>query len=285
MFKIAYGAGHNDKTTRGIPTYIHQPWTNEWKLNDRVARYFSEAAAQYKDVELLRVDDPKGIKPTVLADRCAEANAWGADLFLAIHHNGGINGGTGGGLVAFSYQEGTKAAQYRDAIYDACLAAGGIRGDRWKGNLTDNLYVLRHTNMPAVLMEYGFMDSVTDVPIILKEEFAKAQAYATMEGIAKIAGLKKKQTEPKPEPEQKPNEVPEQPEGYSLDFRNIRKGDRGEDVKALQILISGAGIYCDPDGIFGSQTEKAVKQYQQKKGLPLTGFADVETMRSLLGLG
>ena len=58
MFKIAYGAGHNDSTTRGIPTYIHQPWTNEWRLNDRVARYFAEAAAQYEDVELLRVDDP-----------------------------------------------------------------------------------------------------------------------------------------------------------------------------------------------------------------------------------
>ena len=286
MFKIAYGAGHNNATSNGIPRSLDPSGTNEWVLNDRIARYFAQAAKAYPEVQLLRVDDPAGLEPTVLKNRVDKANAWGADFFLAIHHNGGINGGTGGGLVAFSYKEGTKAAEYRDSIYNACLADGGIRGDRWKGTLTDNLYVLRHTNMPAVLMEYGFMDSVTDVPIILTEEFAKAQAYATMEGIAKIAGLKKKQIEPKPEPEpeQKPDEVPEQMEVYSLNFRNIRNGDRGDDVKALQILISGAGIYCDPDGIFGSQTEKAVKQYQQKNELPLTGFSDKETMESLLGL-
>ena len=197
-FKIAYGAGHNDKTGNGIPTSLHKPFMNEWRLNDRIARYFAEAAAQYEGVALLRVDDPKGQAPISLQGRCDDANEWGADFFLSIHHNAGVNGGSGGGLVAFSCKEGTTGAKYRDAIYNACIAAGGLKGNRSDGTIAKAFHVLKHTEAPAVLMEYGFMDSTTDVPYILDEAFAKKQAYATMEGIAKVAGLKKKATATKP---------------------------------------------------------------------------------------
>ena len=191
MFRIAYGAGHNNFTLNGIPKELCDRPKNEWLLNDRIARYFEQAAKAY-DVELLRVDDPKGLGSVDLKRRCMLANDWCADFFLSIHHNAGINGGKGGGLVAFSWKEGTEAAKYRDAIYEACIAAGGLKGDRWDPTLAEGFYVLKNTNMPAVLMEYGFMDSKTDIPVILTEEYAKAMAYATMEGIAQVAGLKKK---------------------------------------------------------------------------------------------
>lgn len=191
MFKIAYGAGHNKETLNGIPEELCETPKDEWYLNDRVARYFAEAAKEYP-VELLRVDDPFGLAPVSLSGRCKAANDWGADFFLSIHHNAGIDGGTGGGLVAFCNKEGTEAAKYRDAIYDACIANGGLVGDRWDPTLAHGYYVLKYTDMPAVLMEYGFMDSTTDIPVILSEDYAKAMAYATMEGIAKAAGLEKR---------------------------------------------------------------------------------------------
>ena len=193
MFKIAYGAGHNNKTANGIPLELCSPKVNEWQLNDKVARYFAEAASKYEGVELLRVDDPEGVQPVDLAARCITANNWDADFFLAIHHNGfqGVPW-DGGGLVAFSYPGSDKGAVYRDAIYDACIAAGGIVGDRATPKATANYQVLRQTNAPAVLMEYGFMDSRVDAPIILTDEYARNMAYATMEGIANVAGLMKK---------------------------------------------------------------------------------------------
>lgn len=181
MFKIAYGAGHNRYTKNGIPG-----GASEWVLNDRIARYFAEEAKNYP-VELLRVDHETD--PVDLQKRCQMANEWGADFFLSIHHNAGVNGGPGGGLVAFSNPGSAQGAAYRDAIYKACLARGGIRGDRWDGTLETAFYVLKNTDMPAVLMEYGFMDSTTDAPIIDTEDYAKAMAAATMEGIAKAAGL------------------------------------------------------------------------------------------------
>jgi len=194
MFKIAYGAGHNRHTSgKRLPQALDPEQTREWSLNDRVARYFAEAAEKYRDVELLRVDDPAGEAAVDLSGRCRKANEWGADFCLAIHHNAGIGLGAGGGIVAFSYPGSKKGAQYRDAVYDACMEAGGLRGNRSNPKTTADFQVLRQTVAPAVLMEYGFMDSKTDAPVILTDAYAKLVACATMEGIARIAGLVRKQ--------------------------------------------------------------------------------------------
>jgi N-acetylmuramoyl-L-alanine amidase len=193
-FKIAYGAGHYMWTAgKRLPAALDKNETREWELNDRVARHFAAAAAEYEGVELLRVDDPTGTKEITLQARCAAANKWGADMCIAIHHNAGIKLGNGGGIEAFAYKEGTKAAEYRDAIYSACIAAGGLRGNRSNPTRTADFYVLRYTHAPAVLVEYGYMDSRTDAPVILTEEYSKLVAYATMAGIALVAGLRKKQ--------------------------------------------------------------------------------------------
>ena len=191
MFKIAYCAGHYLGNPKGIPTYLGLGDVREWTLNDRVARYFAQAAEEFEGVQLLRTDDPTGENFIDIPDRVAEANRWGADVYIDMHHNGGIGGGEGGGAVAFSYPGSKKGAEYRDAIYNALMEAGGIRGDRSSGRIERNFQTLRLTQMPAVLMEYGFMDSKTDAPIILTEEHARLAAFATMEGIAKAAGLKK----------------------------------------------------------------------------------------------
>lgn len=236
-FKIAYGAGHNNKTANGIPLELCSPKVNEWQLNDKVARYFAEAASQYQDVELLRVDDPEGVQEVDLYARCITANNWDADFFLSIHHNGfqGVPW-DGGGLVAFSYPGSTKGATYRDAIYEACIAADGIVGDRATPKATANFQVLRETNAPAVLMEYGFMDSRVDAPIILTDEYAKNMAYATMEGIAKVAGLQKKAV-----PEET---VPELPAELVDAVYRVQLGDFRDpaEAKALLEQVRAAGF-------------------------------------------
>ena len=71
-------------------------------------------------------------------------------------------------------------------------------------------------------------------------------------------------------------------------LRVLKKGDKGNDVRALQILLAGNGckgkMYEGGYGSFGANTEGAVKLYQKKVGLPQTGVADEVTWRSLLGL-
>lgn len=196
MFKIAYGAGHYLGTAgRRIPAALDSRQTKEWQLNDRVARFFAEAAGQYEDVQLLRVDDPNGFAKISVEDRCKAANDWSADFCLSIHHN--AFRGTpwdGGGVTVFSCPGSIMGRQYRDAIYDAVIAAGNLRGNRASPKQENAYIALKQTKAPAVLVEYGFMDSNVDAPIILTEEYAKAVGYATMEAIAAVAGLKKKPT-------------------------------------------------------------------------------------------
>ena len=71
---------------------------------------------------------------------------------------------------------------------------------------------------------------------------------------------------------------------YTMEMRNLKKGCKGEDVKALQILLNGRGYSCgNVDGYFGSKTDAAVRKYQKAKGLTQDGIAGKKTMGSLLG--
>ena len=54
----------------------------------------------YTGIEILRTDDTTGKTEVTLAQRVKKANSFGADFYLSIHHNAGINGGSGGGIVA-----------------------------------------------------------------------------------------------------------------------------------------------------------------------------------------
>lgn len=193
-FKIAYCAGHYLYTAgKRLPKALDKNETREWVLNDRVARHFAAAAKQYENAELLRVDDPTGKKYIDLKARCKAANKWGADFFIEFHHDAAVKIFNGGGMTAYAYKEGTKAAEYRDAIYNACIAAGGLKGNRSDPTLAKGFDVLIYTKMPAVLLECGFMNSTTDAPVILTDAYSKLVGYATMEGIAKAAGLRKEQ--------------------------------------------------------------------------------------------
>ena len=279
-FKIAVDAGHCLKTAgKRLHKKLDSTETREWTLNDRVARHFAEAAKQYEGVELLRVDDTSGQKEISLANRCKASNNWGADMYISMHHNAGINLGSGGGIVAYSYKNGTKGAEYRDAIYSACIEAGGLVGNRAEPIQAYGFYVLKHTNAPAVLMEYGFMDSTTDVPVILRDSYSKLMGYATMEGIAKAAGLRKKVTETKPaEPVE---------ETKQIDLPALKRGAKGDTVKAVQILLIGRGYSCGnsgADGSFGPATDEAVKAYKKANGLGANSECDLKTWAKLLGL-
>lgn len=74
---------------------------------------------------------------------------------------------------------------------------------------------------------------------------------------------------------------------YTMEMRYLKKGCKGEDVRALQFLLIGRGYICGTagaDGSFGSATDSAVRQYQKAKGLEVDGIVGKATMSSLLGV-
>ena len=62
----------------------------------------------------------------------------------------------------------------------------------------------------------------------------------------------------------------------------LRVGSRGEEVRQLQTKLKRWGYYSGAvDGIFGSGTEAAVKQFQRKNGLTVDGIVGTATAKAL----
>ena len=56
---------------------------------------------------------------------------------------------------------------------------------------------------------------------------------------------------------------------------------QGQDVEQLQKALVNAGFNLQPDGIFGGQTQQAIKQFQQQNNLTVDGIAGAETLKKL----
>lgn len=209
MKRIAIDAGHYLYTSgKRCKKSLDPEETREWVLNSRIASMLVTRLAEYEDCEVMRVDDVTGETEIGLAARCQKANDWKADVYISIHHNAGIYGGSGGGTVAFWYSSNSEREKQCKALYDAVVAETGLVGNRSNKVVYKNYYVLRNTNMPAFLLENGFMDSSTDVPIILSYEHAEKTAIGLEKFLANMLDLHKPEPMPEPEPEPKPEPAP-----------------------------------------------------------------------------
>ena len=200
MFKLALDAGHGKNTAgKRCDKSLDPKETREWVLNSRICDKIEDLLKDYEGYDLWRVDDVTGAKDIPLSTRTANANKFKVDLYLSMHHNAGIkkNGvcGTGGGVVAFRHpKSGASTKSWETDLYNAIIKYTGLKGNRATPIATADFQVLRETNMDAVLIEAGFMDSKTDVPIILTDDFAAKVAKACVEVIVKKGGLTKKKT-------------------------------------------------------------------------------------------
>lgn len=198
MVKIVLDAGHGLNTPgKRCLKSIDPKETREWVLNSRVAEHIEAYLKEYEGYEVLRVDDRTGKADIALATRTSKANSWGADIYLSIHHNAGINGGSGGGITVYRYPNSTKTSRAMlQSLYNDLIKHTGLKGNRSTPLNDTNFHVLRETNMTAILIEGGFMDSKVDTPIILTDKFAKQYARGVVDFLASQYKLKKKATAP-----------------------------------------------------------------------------------------
>lgn len=68
-------------------------------------------------------------------------------------------------------------------------------------------------------------------------------------------------------------------------YKQIAYGSRGNEVRDLQRRLNQSGYNIAVDGIFGSETQNAVKQYQKKMGLAVDGIVGDNTWASVLKYG
>ena len=215
MFKLALDAGHGLHTAgKRCLKSIDKNETREWVLNSRICNKLQEKLKEYDGIETKRMDDVSGEKDIDLSKRCKTANEWGADFYLSVHHNAGIKGGSGGGLVAYRYNKLSatgETGKWQKTFYEQLVKAGVPNGNRAEPINVAGFTVLADTKMKAVLIECGFMDSTVDTPIILTEVFADKVVNGCINALVILAGIKKKtvkvETPTVAEPEEPKEEV------------------------------------------------------------------------------
>ncbi|TCK90495.1 N-acetylmuramoyl-L-alanine amidase [Natranaerovirga hydrolytica] len=116
-----------------------------------------------------RLDDSY---PT-LQERAILANEIEADIFLSIHNN--AHNGSANGTETLYYpttdNDGLTSRKLARIFQDSMLDMLGLydRGIKERSNL----YVLRNTTMPAVIVEVGFMDNAHDAAKLKDEKFVR----------------------------------------------------------------------------------------------------------------
>ena len=100
---------------------------------------------------------------TSLAARVNAANSWPADYFISLHCNASTNT-TASGSEVYVYSETSPAFPLGAAILVGLQNATGLRN---RGMfIRPSLYVLRRTNMPALLVEMGYLTNPEDARLL-----------------------------------------------------------------------------------------------------------------------
>ncbi|NMA90743.1 MAG: hypothetical protein GX972_05375 [Amphibacillus sp.] len=124
-----------------------------------------------------------------LEDRSKMANDWEADFFLSIHTN--AHNGTASGFETFIHS-GNISKETRDrqlTIHNYIMNnLSGI--DR--GKKRANFSVLRNTSMPALLVEYLFIDNYAENLLLRSSSYRSYLAQITTEAIAESFGLERR---------------------------------------------------------------------------------------------
>ncbi len=181
-----------------------------------------------------------------VGQKAAIANEEGADLFVSIHRNAGQYPGQYNGVQTLIFDDSGIKKEIAERI-DANLAALGFRDIGI--SLGPNLVVLNSTQMPALLVEAGFIDSDKDNQLFDSKFQAVAQAIAdgimeTLEGQA-VSSSAVEEEEPEerhrfpmrpvpPMPPEKPAPPMEPEELYRVQAGAFRERQNADNL--LQLL-------------------------------------------------
>lgn len=117
-----------------------------------------------------------------LQSRCDVANLAGARLFISIHVNSApVTGANGTTFYWYKPQD----APFAQALEHAVIPLAGTQDD---GARHENFYVVRHTTMPAVLIETAFLTNPGDVTLLRQPSFLQNIAQGIANGVKAYTG-------------------------------------------------------------------------------------------------
>ena len=108
----------------------------------------------------------------------------GADIFVSIHCNAFSNPAAKG-METYYYPGSARGEQLATYIYDELLKDGGLAG---RGVRTANFYVIKHSSMPATLLELAFITNPREESLLGDDKYQTTLAKAIVRGISRYFG-------------------------------------------------------------------------------------------------
>lgn len=144
-----------------------------YEIGEKVAYYLNQVGyeTQVMQSDNLYYDSSYADRPYPV---CQAANDWNADIFVSIHCNAANTVANGTETIVYRYgSDSTTLATY---IQDQIVNSLGTT-DRGVKEMP-GLIVLKHTDMPAVLVETAFIDNDSDALLLINnsDDFARAIA-------------------------------------------------------------------------------------------------------------
>lgn len=120
-----------------------------------------------------------------LSERCRISNNAGADIFISIHCNSATNK-TAEGIETWRY---SKVGQITKALAENVQKRMiDVTGARNRGVKEGNLYVVKNTKAPAILVEMGFISNAEESVKLFKTYYQSSIAKAICQGVIDTVG-------------------------------------------------------------------------------------------------
>ena len=144
---------------------------SEWVCNNKVVQAVVAKLKTYKDVEILRVDDPSVTIDIPLQTRAEWANQWNADVYVSIHHNVLLDNLGEYNSIEADPMDLPEVDEHSQDQYPRIMKSMDIQ----RGQKRENLHVFRETAIPAIVREGGLRDSVIVIIKFRVDDFLTEQ--------------------------------------------------------------------------------------------------------------
>ncbi|MDQ0203117.1 N-acetylmuramoyl-L-alanine amidase [Pectinatus haikarae] len=183
--KIAIDPGHGGNDSGAVGYNGAKEKDSTLRIGLKLKKMLEDAGAT---VIMTRTTDTSVAAPTAsdvaeLQARCDIANKAGADIFISIH-NDSFTDTSANGTSTYYYENGSglseRLAEYlRRGIIDNLNTPD-------RGTKTANFYVIKHTDMPAVLIEAAFISNPTEQALLTSDSGTDKFAAGIYNGINKF---------------------------------------------------------------------------------------------------
>ena len=187
--KIVLDPGHGGSDSGAIgPTGVMEKSVTLRVANEVRRLLVKEGATVYMTREADIEVSPKRAKATDIEElqaRCDVANEVNADIFVSIHMDSFTNRAAKG-TTGYYYSLGDK----RSRVLADKIRSGVIDqiGTQSRGTQSCNFYVVKHTDMPATLLEVAFISNEQEEKLLDSEDGIRKAAQGIVDGIADYFG-------------------------------------------------------------------------------------------------